>query len=87
MENTPITTAIDTPSQTSKLLLPVLLLVLGTVFWLWSISYRDMRMADQMKQVQVEASVINSDTDLNSEIDASLQSNSEMELKGVDQEF
>ena len=81
MENTTPTTG---PSN-KKILVFTVLLILGTLFWLWSITYRDSRINTPV--MQPDQSSINEVTDLDAEINSSLSSDSEIELRGIDEEF
>ncbi len=94
MENTttPITPTPVTPNPSNmKLLVFTGLLILGMIFWLWSISYRNnhhmMESGRMMRNDKQMAPAMTRETDLNGEIDASLNSNSEIELRGIDEEF
>lgn len=94
MENTtaPTAPAPAIPGPTNqKLLVFTGLLILGTIFWLWSISYRNnhhmMENGRMMQNDQQMDLPMTQETDLNNEIDASLTSNSEIELRGIDEEF
>ncbi len=77
MENT--TPTLSTPSN-KKILVFTGLLVLATVFWLWSLAYRD-------SHVMNDGTMMQGESDLNNEINSSMQSDSEIELKGIDKEF
>lgn len=94
MENTttnptPITPAPVTQAPSNKkLALFTVLLVLGAIFWLWSLSYRNShhKMEDG-SMMRNDTPSMTEESDLNSEIDASMQSDSEIELKEIDGEF
>ena len=79
MENT-------TPNQTNKkIVLFSVLLVVATLFWLWTISYRDNKLMNESGELAAPA--MTEETDLNEEIDSSLNSESEIELREIDNEF
>lgn len=98
MENTPTptpvmpepATPVSAPSN-KRLLVLTGLLILATIFWLWSVQYRDshhmMQGGHMMRNDQPMAPAYTEESDLNSEIDSSMQTDSELELKGIDEEF
>lgn len=83
-------------SKTNTIWVLVVLLVLAVIFWRWSLGYKpdaliqkidsDSAMGQPSASDQ-QASVIASDEELNAQIDASLQSSSELEMKAIDTEF
>lgn len=103
MENTPITPnptiTPKGPTRNTLLILSVLL-VLSVLFWLWSLAYRNDHQRDDRMDTDGKAMMNNNvndenntnpgvveETNLDNEIDASMNSESEVELKGIDEEF
>ncbi len=75
-------------STTNKIWIMVGLLMISVGFWLWSGDYLDKMMAQrEMKKQTATLGTPISDTQLDQEIDAALQADSELELKAIDSEF
>lgn len=98
MENTTTTPTPNpvAPQPTSsvsntRLLVLTGLLILATAFWFWSLNYRDthhrMQGGHMMQNDQPMTPAYTEESDLNNEIDSSMETNSEIELKGIDEEF
>ena len=75
-------------TTTNKIWIMVGLLILSIGFWLWSGDYLDKMMAQrEMKKQAATLGTPISDTELDAQIDAALQQDSELELKTIDSEF
>ena len=78
-------------TSTKTIVIYAILLILAIIFWKWSMissvqkDMTNMSTSTGTQQANVSASM--DDAQLDSQIEASLASDSEVELKGIDQEF
>ncbi|MES2985989.1 MAG: hypothetical protein V4686_02595 [Patescibacteria group bacterium] len=96
MENTPIPNQapfaqapVVKDNSTKKMVIYTILLALATIFWIWSLKYNDTTpmMENDQAIATTTISGTSEESDLEDEIDASLDSQAELELKGIDEEF
>ncbi len=88
MENTNTNSTVNPASSTKTILVAIVLLILAIIFWRWSLAYRtDHHMMDDRDDVMQMDQTPVTDEQLDKDLDASLNSNSEIELKAVDSEF
>ncbi len=70
-------------TSTKTILIFLALLLAALVFWRWSLYFQTAHMVTEEKVMEVPSS----NEDLDAELEASINSNSEIELKAVDGEF
>lgn len=74
--------------MTKKITISIILLLVATGFWLWSRDLVKQSVSERQDSMEaVSAGKPISDAEMDSEIDAALMLDSELELKGVDGEF
>lgn len=65
----------------------LVLLILAVIFWKWSITYRSSEMMNATNTMEMNTATTTADDQLKNDIDASMNSGTEIELRSIDSEF